>query len=170
MGLLKKINQFKKCQSGLVMLTEFAVSLPVLITLFVGSFEVSRYIIVLQKVDRASYSIADMIAGINPNDTSAQKKPQDLAQQYAGYLNKFMTPYTGQSSVSTMSATKKSGKLETNWGGGITIDGKDLVDGETIIAVKVSYTYESVLDLGYLNLNFNKITKTSYVPARYITF
>jgi Flp pilus assembly protein TadG len=170
MCLLKKIDQLKKCQSGLIMLTEFAVSLPVLITLFIGSFEVSRYIIVLQKVDRASYSIADMIAGIDATDTSAQKNPQQLAQQYAGYLNKFMTPYTGSGSVSTMSATKKSGQLETNWGSGIPIDDKNLVDGESIIAVKVSYTYEPVLDLGYLNLNFNKITKTSYVPARYITF
>lgn len=42
-------------------LIEFALSLPILLLMFLGATEVTRYILVMQKVDNAAYTIADII-------------------------------------------------------------------------------------------------------------
>lgn len=42
-------------------LIEFAIAFPLMLTLFFGTIEVNRYILILQKVDRVAYTVADTV-------------------------------------------------------------------------------------------------------------
>src|SRR3954465_8547735 len=55
------MTAFKRTQEGIAYL-EFAVCLPFLIALLMGAIEVSRYIIIAQKVEYTALTIADVVA------------------------------------------------------------------------------------------------------------
>lgn len=57
---------FPRCQSGTSAI-EFAILLPVMLVLFIGIVEVSRFIIINQKADKMSNIMADMITRGNPD-------------------------------------------------------------------------------------------------------
>ena len=48
-------------QEGLAYL-EFAITLPFLLALFLGAVEVTRYIIILEKVEKVSVTMSDLVA------------------------------------------------------------------------------------------------------------
>lgn len=52
-------------QSRASSMVEFAIAMPVILLLLVGGLEVTRYILMLQKVDKAAYTIADIITTNN---------------------------------------------------------------------------------------------------------
>jgi Flp pilus assembly protein TadG len=54
-------STFLQAQAG-VALVEFALALPVLLTMFYGSIEVTRYILITQKVEKLAHTIADVTA------------------------------------------------------------------------------------------------------------
>ncbi|WP_025899434.1 TadE/TadG family type IV pilus assembly protein [Sneathiella glossodoripedis] len=54
-------TRFLKDKSAVAM-TEFAMLLPLLLLLTVGSFEVGRYALLTQKLDRISATMADLVA------------------------------------------------------------------------------------------------------------
>ena len=58
MGLLKRFLRDKSA----VAIVEFAMILPVLLVMTVGSFEVARYAFLTQKLDRISATLADLTA------------------------------------------------------------------------------------------------------------
>ena len=47
---------------GGIAITEFALVLPVLLTLFYGVIEVTRYILIVQKAEKLAYTVADSVA------------------------------------------------------------------------------------------------------------
>lgn len=51
---------FKNCKGAA--LVEFAIALPVLLMLLLGCLETTRFVLIQQKLDRTSASIADLIA------------------------------------------------------------------------------------------------------------
>lgn len=56
-----QLLRFRRAQEGLAYL-EFAVCLPFLLALMMGSIEVGRYIIIAQKVEKTAITISDVIA------------------------------------------------------------------------------------------------------------
>jgi Flp pilus assembly protein TadG len=68
--LMRKIRRFFRQEYG-VAATEFALLLPILITVLMGCFEASRYILLRQKLDRASSSVADLVSQATGGITSA---------------------------------------------------------------------------------------------------
>ena len=53
--------QFKRDESGLAFL-EFAICTPFILALLLGSVEVTRYILIAQKVEKTSVTISDVVA------------------------------------------------------------------------------------------------------------
>jgi hypothetical protein len=56
-----RLTRFMKRQEGVAYL-EFAIALPLLIALFMGAVEVTRYIIVVQKVEKATTTLSDVVS------------------------------------------------------------------------------------------------------------
>jgi Flp pilus assembly protein TadG len=50
-----------RCQRG-VAATEFALAIPFLVLLLLGGFELSRYVILHQKLEKVAYTIADVVS------------------------------------------------------------------------------------------------------------
>ena len=61
MSILYHISRFIRCERG-VAATEFALALPMLAILIVGGFEVSRYVVMHQKLEKIAYTIADVVS------------------------------------------------------------------------------------------------------------
>ena len=59
--MIKKCTSLLKCSRGVAYL-EFAIILPFILALLMGSIEVSRYIIVSQKVEKTSITLSDVIS------------------------------------------------------------------------------------------------------------
>ncbi len=58
--MIKRINHLCTDQRG-VAAAEFALLLPVLMTMVMGVYELSRFILVSQKIDRVAYTVADVV-------------------------------------------------------------------------------------------------------------
>lgn len=66
--LLLRLFRLFHCRHAAAMI-EFTLFLPLLLTILYGTIELGRYVLIVQKVDKAAYTIADMVTRIPP-DTS----------------------------------------------------------------------------------------------------
>ena len=81
-----KLARFMRAEGGLAAV-EFGLMLPVLMTLFYGTVEVSRYILITQKVEKLAHSIADVTA-------QEQIATQTTLDQVMLASSDIMSPYT----------------------------------------------------------------------------
>lgn len=145
---------------------EFALCAPLLFMLFMGSYEISRYILVMLKVEKTAYTVADVVA---------QSSTVSLTQmnQYVSASTQIMLPYPfdsqGRVIVSSVYQTGPTPPSIVRWqysGGGslartsqvglvngaATLPaGMILVDRENIIIAEVYYRYEPYFTLGVLD-------------------
>lgn len=153
----KWLNQFrilKRNEEGVAYL-EFAISLPFLIALFMGSVEVTRYIIIAQKVEKSAVTISDVVA---QSSTIGVTQINLLISA----VSEVMQPYTFNSNgyVIITSVTKTgTAAPAVNWqyrGGGTWVqpsligapagvavlpNGLTLNDKDTVIIAEVYYNY-----------------------------
>ena len=152
--------RFRKDKSGLAML-EFALLLPMLLVLTLGSFEVGRYALLTQKIDRISATIADLVARAEALSATEVDNLLD-ATDYLAQPFEFSTSgmvivssivgrdgqepiIIGQRSRGTI--TGQSSKIGSD-GGEATLpaaftdaDGQTLEEGEGVIVTEVFYNY-----------------------------
>jgi Flp pilus assembly protein TadG len=138
---------------------EFALALPLLMALFMGSVEVTRYIIIAQKVEKSSVTLSDVVA---------QSETMGVTQlnQLITAIGEVMQPFSFNSNgyVIVTSITKTGINPPTiNWqhhGGGTwshvsqvgtaagmtaTLpNGLTLNDKDTIIIAEVFYNYQPI--------------------------
>ncbi len=137
---------------------EFAMVAPMLFLLFLGSVELTRYIVIAQKVEKASMSVSDLVAQ-SENISTAQLNQLILA---AGQL---MNPYdfgsTGYVVVSSVSKTganppvinwqyangqlARGSRVGSTGGTAILPNGLTLNDRDTVIIAEVFYSYQPML-------------------------
>jgi Flp pilus assembly protein TadG len=103
---------------GGIALVEFALVLPVLMTLFYGTIEVTRYILISQKVEKLAHSVADLTA------QSAVTTTASLNQVMAA-ASDIMSPYSmttnGKVIISSLYRPAGVANASINWryeGGG----------------------------------------------------
>lgn len=141
------------------MAVEMALFLFFFSTLFLGAFEVPRYLLLGQKMERASASVADLVAQIDPAQGNVLAKINDLFEAADGLLS----PYdmTTQGRVIITSVANPTGSAEKiMWQilspgdfpavskFGVTNDDPALPDGlvvragENIIIAEVIFHYE----------------------------
>ena len=80
------LSGFKSSQDGVAYL-EFAICLPVLIIMLMGAIEMTRFIIITQKVEKTAFTLSDIISQGKTISTSDLDKMMYAASQV-------MLPYT----------------------------------------------------------------------------
>lgn len=118
-------------------LVEFALVLPLLLVLFFGIVELSRYILITQKLERSVYSMSNMTGQFVPitsADGSLEIDVDAIDNQIFPQFKKNMEPYIADADrvaiVTSMSRVNNTGNntsLKINWqraGGGTLSDSK----------------------------------------------
>lgn len=161
-------NFLRVCERG-VAATEFALALPFLMAFLLGSFELSRYIIVNQKIDHVAYTTADVV-GQETSITTAQLT--DIMSAATEIMDPFVFEDQGIVIVSSIEQDPTEGPV-IRWQrmGGGTLDRDSLLgeegdvaelpdgfsinDNENVIIAEVFYNYIPVLTEEYLSTREN---------------
>lgn len=85
------------------MAVEMALFLFFFSTLFLGTFEVPRYLLIGQKMERASASMADLVAQIDPALGNEQAKIDDLFEAANGLMEPYDFPNQGRVIITSLS-------------------------------------------------------------------
>lgn len=154
----RRFLQFLKARDGLATL-ELAISMPFLIAMLLGSVEVTRYVLIAQKLEKISFTLSDIVAQ-STNTTTAQ------LNVIAGAAAQIMNPYTfntnGYIIISSVTKTGSSAPVVSwQYGGGGTwtqasrvgqvnktanIPGNfTMVDKDNVIFAEVFYNYQPLL-------------------------
>lgn len=160
--------------------TEFAIAAPVMITLFLGSFEVSRYMLIHAKAEKVAYTLSDLIS-----QTEQVSLTNSQITQLMNAASQVMSPFTfGANGVVIITSVGKTGTnapavLWRSTGGGTLSRtsqignvgasasmpaGFTMVDKENVIAAEVYYTYTPVL--GSQIIGSQTIYKTAFFKPR----
>ena len=155
-GLFKR---FCRADGGLAYL-EFALVLPVLMTLFLGGVEVSRYILINQKVDKTATTMSDLIAQATTMSTGELDQLMEAVQH-------LMEPYDfSQDGLIIVTSVRKpsgsSAQVRWQYSGGGTLSRTSLigsqggvatlpnsftmVDGEDVIITEAFYEFSPVVN------------------------
>ena len=139
---------------------EFALVLPMLAAMFLGGFELNRFILVHQKVEKVTYTVADVVA-------QSQSVTQSQLDQIFIAAEEIMQPYDfGDDGVVIVTSVSKSGtenpKVRWRYTGGGTLSrsstvgavdataslpgGLTLNAGDNVIVAEVYYRYHPVLE------------------------
>lgn len=159
-----------------VAVVEFALALPVLMTLFYGTIEVTRYILIVQKVEKLAHSVADV---------TAQSQTVTIASlnQVMSAASDIMSPFTlstnGKVIVSSLYRAPAAANATVNWryeGGGtltatsqigavgsipVVPGGFTFEERDNIIAAEVSYQFSPLISAQFFG------TTTIYRSAFY---
>lgn len=194
--MLRHFGSFIRNHRGVAM-AEFAMMLPILMLLTAGSFEVARYALMTQKLDRIAATLSDLIARSNVetiteteisniiNSALYMAQPFDITgenmivltsvQGRTGQAPEILSQRVSGSILGTSSA------IGSTVGGDATLpaafpdagSGETLSDGETLIIAEVYYNYSPYLigDIGFFGSM--KIRSNAYFRPRFtdtITF
>ena len=142
---------------------EFALTVSVLLLLFLGSVEVSRYVLIMQKVEKIAQTAADVVTQANPN--SAPLTNTEMAQ-IMGAVQDMMNPYTfGANGLVIVTDVTQAGannpivnwqycgggtlvavsKLGNTIGGPATLPaGYTMIAGEEVVISEVFYNFTPI--------------------------
>ena len=145
---------------GGVAATEFALVLPFLLTLFYGVIEVTRYILIVQKVEKLTYTVADSVS----ESTTVTKADLDqLFTATADIMSPFSFDTNGIVIVNSLYKSPDLSAATVNWrysgGGTLTATSKlgnvgaqpnvpsgfTFEDRENVIAVEVYYQFSPLI-------------------------
>jgi hypothetical protein len=189
---MRKLYHFLKNwrqSAGGAALIETALVVPVLGLLALGGSELVRYVLIVQKVDKAAFAIGNVVAQATPAQTGVVDGiTQDKVNAIAGLYSNLMRPYDdpARQSITIRSIRKEGGVFYQKWtsAGGTPSDRNRVVsftgaaatnlaamaDGQNTIIVELSYRYEPILgnSLGGFGFNITAATlpRTSYHAPR----
>jgi len=173
--LFERVRRFLKADTGAIA-AEFGLVISMLIVILMGCFEAARFILLHQKLDRASTSVADLtsqadgvsVATINDIYQAAlqQTLPFDLAGEGRVIVSSIYRPDTNAPVVQWQcsgagafgTATSQIGSE----GGNATVPAPFTVEvGENVIAAEVYYDYEPfIFDVVFDPAVFRHVTFT----------
>lgn len=160
---------------------EFALLLPLMITMFVGGNEISQALAIFRKVGHTSSTLGDLVA--QEADGLVTSELTDMLAASSSV----MTPYSATSAQIVVSSVKytTSGGFKvcwsrsqnaTAWTAGsappVTIPTGIVTDGQEVIVTNVSYTYTSVFSTvmtDILGSSSITLSDTSYFRPRVVT-
>jgi Flp pilus assembly protein TadG len=104
-------RRFQRHERGIA-LAEFALMLPVLLSLFYGCIEVTRYILITQKVEKLTHTIADVTA---QSVTVTQAGMNQLMEASADIMNPFGFGASGRIFVTSLYRGPGEANAQVNW-------------------------------------------------------
>lgn len=143
-----------------VSLVEFALVLPVLITLYLGSFQLEDAISCNRKITIATRAVADLVSQNQTGSTSAAEVDGDL---YAATM--VLAPYSSTAAVIRVTevATDLTGKTTVQWSRGLNGTGYTIgstvttiptamkIPGSYFLFAEVTYSYVPGVNFGFVN-------------------
>ncbi|MCE2951219.1 MAG: TadE/TadG family type IV pilus assembly protein [Alphaproteobacteria bacterium] len=162
---------------------EFALIMPILVTLVMGIFELNNYILAHNRLSRTASELANLICRQQTNAatiTGYLKTPQVTLSQYnfAGYGTAIATHIynRGQTTQAAnmligwqLSVGSSRSKIGTAQGAPSNIPGSLVVTGpQEIVVVELYLTYKPVLSVPFLSLN-TSLYKTAVFTSRVTT-
>lgn len=132
-GGISGLTRLWRDRTGVVA-TEFALFLPMLVAILIGSAEIGRLVILTQKVQNGAFFFADLIAR---NETIDVATLQDVFLAVGMVLEPFDFSENGKAIVTVVSGTDEDGPVinwQQSWGvqtlGPSAVGAVDLTDGE----------------------------------------
>lgn len=155
--LVSLIARFRQDRRG-ALVAEFALTLPMLLILVMCGAEVSRYILINQKMDRAASSMADLVA---QEETMTTATLNGLFNAVAPTMKPFTLGSAGVVIVSSIGpgsgntakinwqrtgvgTLSKGSKIGTQGGTATLPAGMTVKAGETVIAVEVYFNFTTL--------------------------
>jgi len=154
-----RLKAMARCQQGIAYM-EFALSVATLLLLFLGSIELTRYVLTLQKLEKIVNTVADVTTQVDPNTsplTTSQMSQlmsavQDMMNPYIFGANGFVivsdVTQAGSNNPivnwqycggGTLSATSRIGTYK---GEAATLPvGFSMIAGEEVVIGEVFYNY-----------------------------
>lgn len=161
-GFLNKIRAFRAAQQG-VAAVEFALVVPLMLAVYVGSAEAGTLLTTDRKVQSVAGAIGDLVARSNENISTAQLR------DYFRAATAIMTPYdtAGLTQIVTAVSVSSDGEAKVLWsveyeGGRYIATGStfpksttynlpqemiDISKGKTVIAAEARYTYNPIIGM-----------------------
>jgi Flp pilus assembly protein TadG len=153
------LQQFARCRGG-VAAAEFAIILPVLILLLLGTAEIGNALLIDRKVTRATQVIADLVA---QEELVSTAQLDDIMQA----ADEIMRPLPTTSAIVLSSITRKVGETATKVGWSVTKRGTayttgtpyelpsiELESGQGVIVAEISFPYTAL----FPNIIFSDFT------------
>jgi Flp pilus assembly protein TadG len=152
MNPLRFLSRLARDRGGVVAV-EFALVLPTLMVLFIGTFEASNLVRIKMKFDEAAPAIANLIALQNPSQTGSLTS--DFCNGAADMLKPFSTSGLN---VQVSSVTNYNGTSSVDWTANCnnmsnpqspTTLASGLVpnNGDSVIIVQTSYSYTAPIHM-----------------------
>ena len=172
--MLRTLHKLIQNQGGTALI-EFALILPIMTTLFLGAFEVTRYVAADMRLANAAQVMADMVAQqTNVSDTSTSMTDFCNGAQDAMY------PLAGASlKVAVASVTHTSSGTSQDWSD-VTCNSATPISNSTglaaaltpnvndsVIIVQATYAYTS--PISYVLKSSYTLTQTSFARPRNVT-
>jgi len=179
MELTGRIIRFLRDQAGLAYL-EFAFALPLLLMLFLGGVEVTRYILIVQKTEKIAATVADLTA---QSQTTTSSELSIIIQAASQVMQPFSFGSNGYVIISSVTKTGTNAPV-VNWqysGGGTWTQtsqvgttghtaslpsGFTMVDKDNIIIAEVYYNYAPMLSIRNNVMGSSRIYKTAIFKPR----
>lgn len=157
-------NRLRRAQEGMAYL-EFAITLPFLVLLFMGAVELTRYIIIVQKVEKATMTVSDVVAQsetigttqLNTLVEAAEKIMLPYAFGSGGYVIVSCVSKTGTAAPKVLWQYKGGGTwTKTSQVGAVSANavlpsGFTMVDKESVIIAEVFYNYTPMFSSNVLS-------------------
>lgn len=176
-----KRNLLQRDERG-VMAIEMACVLFFLSVLILGTFEVPRLLLLGQKMERASASMADLVAQIDPADGNVQAKINDLMSAASGLMSPYDMDVEGRVIISSIGNPTGDQELilwQRQSQQGLTVSsaigtedaqpilpaGMVVREGENIIAAEVVFHYEPLF--GSIVYNEKTLRSSAYTRPRF---
>ncbi|ODT67259.1 MAG: hypothetical protein ABS75_24155 [Pelagibacterium sp. SCN 63-23] len=175
--LLGSIKRFARAQRG-VAVVEFALVVPIMLVVYVGSFEASTLISVDRKVQSVAGAIGDLVARADKTMTTTQM------QDYFRAASGIMTPYSSDPVLQVVTAisVNNSGEATVVWsrqynngtysattphvtGSAFPLPAEMIAisKGQMVIAAEASYAYTPLYGIVF-NQPINLYRSSFYMP------
>ncbi len=172
MAYLKKyLAKLKHCEQGIAYV-EFALCLSLMMLLFLGSVEVSRCVLIIQKLEKTVSTVTDVTTQTNPNTTPLTSSQMS---QLMSAVTDMMSPYTAGASDANIlvivSDVTKTGSASPvlNWqycgGGNLSATSRvgTTIGGTATLPNSFSMNSGEELVVGEVFYNFSPIVSTNPV-------
>lgn len=152
MNPLRFLSRLARDRGGVVAV-EFALILPTLMVLFIGTFEASNLVRVKMKFDEAAPAIATLVALQNPSQTGTLTNDfcngaaDMLAPFSTAGLNVQVSSVTNYNGTSTVDWTATCNNLSNPQSPTTLATGLVPNSGDSVIIVQTSYTYTAPIHM-----------------------
>lgn len=173
--MTKLLHRFARAQAGMA-IVEFGLLLPMLMTMFYGCIEVTRYILIVQKTEKLAHTVADVTA---QSKTVTVTNQSQLFEATKDIMEPFSTGANSRILVSSLYRAPGSSAATVNWrlsGGGtltavsalgnvgatpVMPGGFTFNERENVIAAEVFYRFSPLISTRFFG------TTTIYRSAFY---